>query len=209
MTHSINSISVNREEATKRVLVGRDSRFLGDVIAKRHDGLNQVLMNAHSIAVLTGIESYEEKPFVFTTVSYDDLSWFEDYIKEINKAEAHDDVINIYANAVDELVNTYEKYNVADSFVPSAPHTATFKARKSGNVTYTTNERYHTASQNLHAAVSVKVGGGMDNHIIKVIAAQVMSLTYVALTKLPATYNAIINEGTNFNRYGLSVRAIS
>lgn len=209
MTHSINRISVNHKEATKHVLVGRDSKFLGDVIAKREDGLNQVLMNAHSIAVLTGIESYEERPFVFTTVSYDDLSWFEDYIEEINKAEAKDDVINVYADAVHELVCTYEQYNVANSSVPSAPNTATMRASKSGKVTYATDETYYTDSSNLHAAISVKVGGGMDNHIRKVIAAQILSLTYVALTKLPKEFHAIINEGTNFNRYGLGVTARS
>jgi hypothetical protein len=205
MTHSINSISVNREEATKHVLVGRDSKFLGDIIAKRHDGLNQVLMNAHSIAVLTGIESYEEKPFVFTTVSYDDLSWFNDYIEEINNAKDVDEVLSVYSEAAYDLVNTYEQYEVADSSVPSAPNTATMRASKSGKLTYAVNESYQNHSSRDHSPISIKVGGGMDNHIRKVIAAQVLSLTYVALTKLPREFYAIISEGTNFNRYGLGV----
>tara|TARA_B100000809_G_C15098692_1_gene516030 strand:- start:182 stop:811 length:630 start_codon:yes stop_codon:yes gene_type:complete len=209
MTHSINRISVNHKEATKHVLVGRDSKFLGDIIAKRNDGLNQVMMNAYSIAVLTGIECYENKPFVFTTVEYDDLSWFEDYIEEINAAKTDSDVANIYLGAIDELVNTYEQYNVADSSVPSAPSTSTMRASKSGKVEYKTNEAYQNGSTRDHSAVSVKVGGGMENRIRKLIAAQTMALTYIALAKLPEQYYAIIQEGTNFNRYGLGITASS
>jgi len=85
---------------------------------------------------------------------------------------------------------------VADTSTPSAPNIATFSAMKSGKLTLTENEAYFDD----------KNRGAIERTHQELIKRQTIFLTHIAAGLPPEAYQIIMDEGTNFSRYGLGQR---